>query len=147
MRIFFTRLLHRPPLSARFVKFVMVSAVAAVANVGSRIVFGLWMGYVPSILLAFCVGLSTAFVLNRRFVFRETVNPLHHQVFWFIVVNLAAVLQTLLVSLLLARWVFPAINFHWHTEIVAHVFGVAVPVITSFIGHKHLSFRITAHDR
>lgn len=147
MRISFTQLFRRPPLSKRFVKFVMVSGVAAVANVGSRIVFGLWMGYVPSILLAFCVGLSTAFVLNRRFVFRETVNPLHHQAFWFIVVNLAAVLQTLLVSLLLARWFFPTINFHWHTETVAHAFGVAVPVITSFLGHKHLSFRTVTHGR
>lgn len=99
------------------------------------------MGYVPAIFLAFCVGLSTAFVLNRLFVFRETVIPLHHQAFWFTVVNLAAVVQTLIVSLLLVDLVFPRIGFHWHPETVAHAIGVGVPVITSFIGHKHLSFR------
>lgn len=128
-------------VSQRFLKFLLVSSVAAAANVGSRVVFNFWMGYVPAILLAFCVGLTTAFILNRLFVFRETVNPLHHQAFWFTVVNLAAVLQTLAVSLLLARWMFPAIGFRWHGETVAHAFGVAFPVITSFIGHKHLSFR------
>lgn len=128
-------------MSRRFLKFLLVSGVAAAANIGSRIVFNLWMGYVPAILLAFCIGLSTAFVLNRQFVFRETVNPLHHQVLWFIVVNLAAVLQTLVVSLTLARWLFPTIGFHWHLETVAHAIGVGVPVVTSFIGHKHLSFK------
>lgn len=128
-------------MSGRFVKFLMVSGVAAAANVGSRILFNIWVGYIPAILLAFCVGLSTAFILNRVFVFKETVNPLHHQAFWFTVVNLAAVLQTLAVSLLLARWAFPAMGFHWHDETVAHAFGVAIPVVTSFLGHKHLSFR------
>lgn len=128
-------------MSQRFLKFLIVSGVAAAANIGSRVVFNVWMGYVPAILLAFCVGLTTAFVLNRIFVFKETVNPLHRQAFWFTVVNLAAVVQTLVVSLLLARWLFPFIGFDWHGETVAHAFGVAVPVLTSFVGHKHLSFR------
>lgn len=134
-------------MSQRFLKFLIVSGVAAAANIGSRIFFNVWMGYVPAILLAFCVGLTTAFVLNRAFVFRETVNPLHHQAFWFTVVNLAAVVQTLAVSLLLARWLFPSIGFDWHDETVAHAFGVAVPVLTSFVGHKHLSFRTGERSR
>lgn len=133
--------LRGPHLSPRFVKFVLVSGVAAIANVGSRILFGLWIAYIPSILLAFCVGLSTAFVLNRRFVFRETVNSLHRQAFWFTLVNLAAVLQTLVVSLALVRFLFPVIGFHWHPETVAHASGVAAPLVTSFLGHKYLSFR------
>ena len=128
-------------MSQRFLKFLIVSGVAAAANIGSRVVFNVWMGYVPAILLAFCVGLTTAFVLNRAFVFRETVNPLHYQAFWFIVVNLAAVVQTLAVSLLLARWLFPFIGFDWHQETIAHTIGVGIPVISSFIGHKYLTFR------
>jgi putative flippase GtrA len=127
--------------SRRFVAFLFVSGIAAIANIGSRILFNLWMGYIPAILLAFCVGLCVAFVLNRLFVFRETVNPLHHQAFWFAMVNLAAVVQTLIASLALARWVLPALRFHWHDETVAHALGVAMPVITSFLGHKYLSFR------
>jgi putative flippase GtrA len=134
-------------VSQRFLKFLIVSGVAAAANIGSRVVFNVWMGYVPAILLAFCVGLTTAFVLNRIFVFKETVNPLHRQAFWFTVVNLAAVVQTLVVSLLLARWLFPSIGFDWHDETVAHAFGVAVPVLTSFVGHKRLSFRAGERSR
>lgn len=125
----------------RFVKFLVVSGIAAGANIGSRIVFNFWISYVPSILLAFCVGLCVAFVLNRLFVFRATINHLHQQVFWFTVVNLAAVVQTLGVSLLLAGWAFPVIGLGWHSDTIAHVVGVAAPVITSFLGHKHFSFR------
>lgn len=131
-------------MSRRFVKFVLVSGVAAIANIGSRILFNFWVSYVPAILLAFCVGLCTAFVLNRMFVFRETTNPLHHQAFWFVVVNLAAVLQTLAVSLLLARWLLPLGGFTRHVDTIAHAIGVAAPVVTSFLGHKYLSFRIAA---
>jgi len=127
--------------SRRFVAFLFVSGIAAIANIGSRILFNQWTGYIPAILLAFCVGLCVAFVLNRLFVFREPGNPLHHQAFWFVVVNLAAVAQTLAVSLLLARALFPLIGFHWHADTIAHVVGVGAPVLTSFLGHKHLTFR------
>lgn len=133
-------------MSSRFAKFVLVSSIAAVANIGARIVFNLWMGYTPAILLAFCVGLATAFVLNRLYVFKDTVNTLHLQVFWFIMVNLAAVVQTLAVSLLLARLVFPRIGWIWQPDTVAHAIGVAAPAFSSFFGHKYFSFRTAHHE-
>lgn len=130
-------------ISLRFVKFVAVGGVAAIANFGSRILLGLWLGYVTSIVVAYCIGMVTAFFLNRIFVFDESTNALHHQAMWFTVVNLAAVLQTVFVSLLFARYVFPAVDMRWHAETVAHAVGVLVPVFTSYFGHKHLSFRST----
>lgn len=127
----------------QFLYFVLTGGVAAIVNICSRIVLNHWMIYAVAITVAYLIGMLTAFVLNRMFVFKETVNPLHHQAFWFMLVNLAAVLQTLAVSLALVRLLFPAIGFHWHPDTVAHACGVTVPVITSFIGHKHLSFRNT----
>jgi putative flippase GtrA len=125
----------------QFLYFILTGGVAAVVNFSSRIVLSHWMSYAEAIATAYAMGMLTAFVLNRLFVFREASNPLYHQAFWFTVVNLAAVLQTLLVSLGLARLLFPAIHFRWHPESVAHAFGVAFPVLTSYIGHKRLSFR------
>lgn len=125
----------------QFALFLLTSGFAALVNIGSRIALNDWMPYSAAIVVAYVIGMLTAFTLNRLIVFRKTVNPLHHQAFWFTLVNLAAVLQTLIVSLVLARWLFPAIGFHWHIETVAHAFGVAAPVLTSFIGHKHLSFK------
>lgn len=74
-------------------------------------------------------------------MFKRTDNALHHQVFWFIVVNCAAVLQTVAISLLLSRRLFPAIGVAVHAETVAHAIGVVVPVFTSYLGHKRLTFR------
>jgi putative flippase GtrA len=125
----------------QFILFVLTGGFAAFVNFASRILFNHWMSFSVAIVAAYLCGMLTAFILNRLFVFREANNALHHQVFWFTIVNLAAVVQTLIVSLLLAEWIFPRIQFHWHPQTVAHAIGVAVPVLTSFIGHKHLSFR------
>ena len=46
------------------------------------------------------------------------------------IVNLLALLQTLVVSLVLARWALPAIGVREHVEAIAHLVGVAVPVFT-----------------
>jgi len=128
-------------LSRHFARFVIAGGVAALANFGSRIVLGIWLGYVNSIVIAYCVGMVIAFILTRIFVFEPSTNILHHQVIWFTLVNLVAVLQTLFVSLLFARFIFPMIGMNWHIETVAHAIGVAVPVFTSYLGHKHLTFR------
>lgn len=131
-------------ISRRFVMFLFAGGVAALANIGSRIALGTVVAYVPSIMLAYGVGMLTAFLLNRLLVFTDHGNALHHQVLWFVVVNAAAVVQTILISLALARWGFPAIGMAFHPETVAHVMGVLVPVATSYLGHKHLTFKTAA---
>lgn len=130
-----------PVLSRQFVLFVVAGGLAAAVNFGSRIVISHWLHYVPSILIAYCLGMITAFTLNKLFVFNQARNLLRQQVLWFIAINLAAVVQTVAISLLLARWLLPALGVDFHNETIAHAVGVAVPVITSYIGHKRFSFR------
>lgn len=125
----------------QFLLFLAAGGLAAGVNFGSRIALSQWMGYVPSILVAYAMGIITAFALNKLFVFNEASNALHHQVLWFITINLAAVVQTILISLFLARWALPTMGVDFHNETIAHGIGVAAPVITSYIGHKHFSFR------
>jgi putative flippase GtrA len=127
----------------QLVYFVLSGGVAAVVNVLSRIVLNIWMPFSVAIVAAYLIGMVTAFVLNRVFVFPGASNPLHHQVMWFTLINLAAVVQTLVVSLVLAHKFFPAIGMSWHPDLVAHAVGVATPILTSYIGHKRLSFRAT----
>lgn len=128
-------------LNRQFALFLVVGGIAALANFGSRIGLNQLMPYVPSIVLAYCIGMGTAFALNRLFVFKQPRNRLRHQAMWFVLVNLAAVAQTVAISVLLARWIFPATGWTFHPETVAHAVGVVVPVVTSYLGHKHLSFR------
>lgn len=128
-------------ISRRFILFVLAGGTAAVVNFGSRIVLSTWMDYVPAITVAYCLGMATAFVLNKIFVFQaDGAARLHRQIGWFVAVNLAAVLQTIAISLLLVRVVLPAIGVHAHVETIAHAIGIAVPVVTSYFGHKYLSF-------
>jgi putative flippase GtrA len=128
-------------LSARFFRFVLAGGTAAVANYGSRFAFSVFLPYPVAIVLAYLVGMLTAFVLNRAFVFHEATNSFANQALWFALVNLAAVVQTLAISLILAWWVLPALGITAHSEAIAHAVGVAVPVVTSYLGHRRLTFR------
>jgi len=128
-------------IPSRFMRFVLVSGFAAGMNFLSRIVLSLWLPYTVAICGAFLVGISTAFVLNRMFVFEPGADTVRVQALWFTVVNLAALVQTLVVSLLLARYLLPQLGITQGAETIAHAVGVAVPVLTSYVGHKRLSFR------
>lgn len=127
--------------SQQFIRFLLAGGTAALANFGSRICLSYWMPYVPAIIVAYVVGMITAFVLNRLFVFTSSQNPIHNQIYWFILVNVAAVTQTALISVWLADYVLPMLHVYNQTQTIAHAVGVTVPIATSYVGHKHLTFR------
>jgi len=127
----------------RFVYFAMAGGVAAALNFGSRILLSQVFAYSVAIVLAYVIGMITAFVLNRTFVFPEGNQGIHKQAGWFVAVNVLAVLQTLGISLLLARVLFPTMGMTFHPEEVAHAIGIIVPIFTSYIGHKKFTFRTT----
>ncbi|WP_312326626.1 GtrA family protein [Stenotrophomonas sp.] len=127
-------------IKRQFLMFLVAGGIAAAVNFGSRIILSEWMRYVPAIVIAYCLGMVTAFILNRLLVFQEAANALKHQIAWFVLVNLAAVVQTIAISLVLARWLLPVLGVDFHNETLAHAVGVAVPVVTSYFGHKYLSF-------
>ena len=128
-------------MNKQFALFIVAGGIAACVNFFSRMLLSHWLVYTAAIIVAYVLGMITAFALNRLMVFKQVSHSIRHQVFWFTVVNLAAVVQTLAISLLLAEWLFPRAGFTWHPETVAHAFGVAVPVVTSFVVHKYLSFK------
>ena len=123
------------------VRFLLAGAFAAAVNFASRVVLSLFCPYAVAIVVAYGIGMTAAFLLNRRFVFRNPSSRLHRQVAWFVAVNILALLQTLGVSLLLAQQVLPALGVAWHTAEIAHGIGIAVPIVTSYFGHTHWTFR------
>ncbi|MDE2420811.1 MAG: GtrA family protein [Gammaproteobacteria bacterium] len=122
-------------------KFLLAGGIAAAANYGSRFIFNLWVSYEQAIVLAYLVGMVVAFVLMRQHVFNRQSQSLAPQVIKFVLVNILAVLQTLLISVVLVRWIFPFIGMTEHPEAIAHLIGVIVPAITSYIGHKFYTFK------
>lgn len=128
-------------LSRQFISFLVTGGIAAAVNFGSRIVYSLWWNFSTAIVLAYLTGMATAFVLARLFVFTDSSSRLGRSALLFALVNLIAIAQTWAVSVWLATQVLPALGMRRHVPEIAHAVGVVVPVFTSFIGHKYLSFR------
>jgi len=131
----------RPTRVPTTIRFLLAGGFAELMNFGARIVLSFWLPYAAAVVLAYCVGMATAFVLNRQFVFLDTTNRLHEQIIWFVMINLVALLQTLAVSVLLLRVVLPLCGIGWHAEELSHAAGIAVPIVTSYLGHKRWTFR------
>jgi putative flippase GtrA len=127
--------------SRQFVTFLVTGGVAAAVNFSSRLVYNQWFDYSTSVVLAYLNGMITAFVLARLFVFTASEQSVGRSVFYFVVVNLVAVLQTWAISMSLAYWVLPSLGVRQWTHEMAHAVGIVVPVFTSYIGHKRFSFR------
>lgn len=128
-------------LSRQFLAFLFTGGIAAVVNFCSRILFSRWMSFSSAVILAYVVGMVTAYVLAKLFVFKESRQSAHRSAAFFVLVNLIAVLQTWAVSLVLADYLLPAMGVTKFVQEVAHAVGVAVPVFSSYVGHKRWSFR------
>lgn len=128
------------PELRRFVLFLFAGGTAAMVNILSRIVINWFIPYEVAIVVAYLCGMTVAYLLNKIFVFESQDRRVASEYTRFALVNLFAVAQVWCVSVGLARLLFPAIGFGWHAETVAHVIGVASPVYTSYLGHKHFSF-------
>jgi putative flippase GtrA len=133
-------MLNKLPQLGQFALFMIVGGIAALVNIGSRLLFSRVVPFEVAILLAFAVALTLAFILNRRFVFDAEPGKWAEQYSRFFLVNLLGLLQIFVVSELMARAIFPWVGWTWHVETVSHVIGVASPIIVSFYAHKHFSF-------
>uniref|UniRef100_UPI0039EE75ED GtrA family protein n=1 Tax=Bordetella sputigena TaxID=1416810 RepID=UPI0039EE75ED len=127
--------------NGRFVRFMVAGGIAAAANYGSRFIFNIWFDYEISIVLAYIVGMAVAFILMRAYVFDAGGRPWAPQAVKFTLVNVLAVLQTLIVSVALDRWILPSLAVPGNHEAIAHLIGVLVPIGTSYFGHKVATFK------
>ena len=128
-------------MSRQFMAFLITGGLAAAVNFGSRIVYNQWVGFSSAVVLAYLTGMVTAFVLARLFVFTDSEQSVQRSALWFMLVNLIAVLQTWAISMLLAYYVLPMMGVTRFVAEIAHAVGVVVPVFTSYLGHKHWSFK------
>ena len=119
-------------------------SVAAGINIftsllGSLVMFDAW-----AVVAGFCAGLSTSYLLCRGFVFQTVRRASMAEVLRFTVINLLALVLTLLVYHLSLQWLVSArigsaTNQTLRTG--AHALGVAAPVLFSFVAQKTFTFR------
>lgn len=120
--------------------FLVAGGLAAAANVGSRLLYSLALPLPAAVVLAYITGMVVAFVLNRWFVFQDARDQVGQRAGRFVVVNLLAVLQTLVVTLV-GAWILQRLGVAASAaEGAAHIVGVVVPVFSSYVMHKRWTF-------
>ena len=127
--------------SKQFLLFLLTGGTAATVNFSSRILYSQHFNFSSAVIFAYLTGMVTAFVLAKLFVFKKSQQPAHRSALFFILVNLIAVLQTWGISMSLAHYLLPSLGVTMYVPEIAHATGVAVPVFTSYLGHKHWSFK------
>jgi len=124
-----------------FIGFVIASAIAAGVNFLSRILLNYIFSYEVSIIIAFFFGMITAFSLNKIFVFKPIESKTVNRFIYFTLINIFALIITLLISILFSRYIFPAINWRYYPATTAHMLGIVAPIFTSFYLHKKFTFK------
>ncbi|MEZ5501328.1 MAG: GtrA family protein [Halioglobus sp.] len=141
-----TRRFRSHLLGHRFFRFLLAGGLAALVNFGSRFFYNNFVDFSTAVVLAFLSGLVTAYVLNKLYVFTTSGNTVVHEVGWFVLINLFALVQTWGLSVYLVH-VLPdylslaGADGRRISEAIAHGAGVLLPVFTSYLGHKYLTFR------
>lgn len=115
----------------RLARFLALGGLAAAVNWLSRFAWEPLLGFSLAVIAAYATGMVVAFLLFRAFVFPASPTPMSRQVRFFVLVNLAGVAQVWLVANGLATLVHPAL---------AHAVAIVVPTITSWFGHRALTF-------
>ena len=126
---------------SEFFQFLIVGGFSAGVNFISRIGFSELVSYRYAIVLAYLVGMLTAFLLSKHYVFEKSGRSFKNELRDFTIVNIFAVIQVWFISVGLAEYFFPYISFRFYPEEVAHLIGLGIPVISSYFGHKYYSFR------
>lgn len=124
-----------------FIRFVLTGGLAAIANLVSRYLLDYFLPFEAAVVIAYAIGMVIAFILFQRTIFGDPGTGLRRQVSRFVQVNLVGGVLTLLLSSVLARYVFPAIGWTFRPYDFAHFFGVCAPAISSYFLHKHYTYK------
>ncbi|ARN79933.1 GtrA family protein [Methylocystis bryophila] len=127
-------------MSTQFVRFLGTGGVAAAVNLGTRYLLSNVMSFEMAVVIAYLFGMTTAYVLARLLVFQSSGRSVASEFQRFAIINLFALVLVWVISVGLARYLFPAIHFTWRSEDVAHFIGVAAPAVTSYFGHRFYTF-------
>lgn len=127
-------------MNLQFLKFLVTGGFAALVNLASRYALNFVVPFEIAVVLAYFLGMIVAYLLMRRFVFGASDRSAASEMRRFVVVNLVAFTLVWVISVSLARIVFPEAGMTWHADDIAHFIGVLVPAVTSYIGHRFYTF-------
>jgi putative flippase GtrA len=127
-------------MSGQFLRFLSTGGAAAIVNLLSRYELNKIMSFEAAVALAYLIGMITAYVLARRFVFQASGRSVASEFKRFTIVNVFSLALVWSISIGLAKYLFPVIGFVWHADDIAHFIGVAAPAVVSYFGHRAYTF-------
>lgn len=133
--------------SSQFLLFLLCSGTALVLNFLSRIVLSVFIPYGAAVLVAYGIGMLTAFLLSKRYVFPHSSNPLRREVTLFVTINLAWLPVIWLASIWLGDHVLPHFMNEPLAHALAHGISITLPALINFAFHKFLTFRERPADQ
>ena len=128
-------------LSRQLLLFLFSGGIAAIVNFTTRFFYDNLMSYGSAVICSYLTAMIVAFLLMRFIVFERTNKSINKEFSSFVLVNIVAIGLTWIVSVGLADQLFPKVGFEWYRYEVAHFFGIIVPAISSYYGHKNYTFR------
>lgn len=125
--------------TTQFLLFVFVGITAAFMNWAARFAFSLWMSFPLAVLMAYGIGMTTAFELNRRLVFPASPRPVHQQARVFALTNLAFLPVVWGTSIYL-KDLLNEFGIVRYSEGIAHGLALAIPMLITFLVYKFIAF-------
>lgn len=131
-------------LSSQFLRFIIANSFAAALNVTTRLLTSQILQDSLAVVAGFCVGLLTSYLLCRGYVFRTIRRASSPEIARFVFINLIALGMTWLAYHASLHWIMSLRGESTPSQQLrtgAHAFGVAAPVIFSFLAQKTYTFR------
>lgn len=129
---------NTPP---QFIIFLITGGISALINFLSCLLYQQYWNFSISVVLSYLTGMISAFFLAKIFVFKASCTSVTRSIFLFTLINILGLIQTLGVSLGFRWYLLPMIGVVDHSHEIAHGIGVAIPMFSSYFGHKFYSFK------
>ncbi|MDR3375331.1 MAG: GtrA family protein [Ancalomicrobiaceae bacterium] len=127
-------------MTNEFLRFLVTGGTSAMLNLASRWLLSHVVRFEIAVAVAYLIGMITAYGLARLFVFQPSGRGWARELLRFTAVNVVSGSLVWLISVGLARLLFPNIGFTWHSEDVAHAIGLLAPAVLSYFGHRMYTF-------
>ena len=125
----------------QFILFIITGGTSAIINILSRIILSNFFRFEIAILISYGIGMITAFLLAKRYVFLNSNKSIKKTFPAFALVNLISVLQTFFVSIFIKNCLIVFFDNLSFIELISHTCGLGILVFTSFYGHKYITFK------
>jgi putative flippase GtrA len=125
--------------SKQFIYFLFAGSTAALVNFTSRILLRSYLDIVFSAVIAYSLGLLTAFILYKRLVFPFSGKPLNFQLRRFLSIQIGFMPVVIIIFISLSG-IFNTMGLGNFSEPIAHALSIGMPALITFLLYKLLVF-------